>query len=192
MELLPTPISITRFRRQMLMKRKIRRAFTKQIFVTRVYNSIDECPPQYRNLYLQRREVYRVIVRDATRDTYPERIFTGDARSTWWLIFFEEIQHHGLSFFISTHTVHLNRSGRWKLLGPGDKDILRDGWQRISAKKYGFISYDDIIEFEDERDGCYPYPHFYCQFSYDGDPFKEKWYVSESHGRLEEQKRIRN
>ena len=140
----------------------------------------------------------RLIIRSIDDEVYPDVDNTSSGQiSSWFRIEFHRFYHNGIEVILDVVYCIVERGNtawesRWAKIYPHEEGIKYIGENRgneedgynfydhIDKNKYticktyslGRIPYRNIVECDEDGDGYYPYPHLYCTFANNGEPYE--------------------
>ncbi|ULH06466.1 hypothetical protein [Alcaligenes faecalis] len=121
-----------------------------------------------------------VIVRDVRRlDHYPEVKEKTEGISPWFRVDLVDTYHRGI--------VVLLQIGGLKKCEGGYRFVDRVNGEVSDEKAFlmGDIPYDSISDINFEGDEYYSFPHIYCHFDFNTEPYERLWFaekIEQSHG----------
>ena len=147
----PRVATVTKIKRRLAMKKKIREAF--------VGAAMDK----------------EVIIRDIHRDIYPSLDLITPGISPWFKLEYFRFYHRGISLILGIVNVQVNHNEQWKLSEREDR--ILPGWIMISAYVIGNIPFDNVVDIDLAGDEFTNSPHLYCEFNSLGQSYEEIWYT---------------
>jgi len=120
------------------------------------------------------------IIRHVSRkDEYPDVDDKGKGISPWFRVVLEETYHSGIHIGLRFGTLTLCPDGyRFTDYSSGEEGDIK-------VMLMGAIPYDVIETVNIEGDEYYSYPHIYCHFPFDTEPYERKFYaevIEQPHG----------
>ena len=113
-----------------------------------------------------------VIVRDVDRaDSYPDTSDGGKGISPWFRVGLIDTYDKGVLLGL--------RYGGLKECAGGYRfvDFVNEEKSDRTALLVANVPYDSIAEVNLEGDEYYNFPHIYCHFDFDGQPYKSMWFA---------------
>lgn len=112
-----------------------------------------------------------VIIRDVRRlDEYPDGP-ESKGISSWFRVALVGQYHRGIELGLRihslTHEPNEGADGAWRLADPDANEEVTKAFQ------IGYVRYEDIVHVDWEGDEYYNYPHIYCHFVRNGQPYEK-------------------
>lgn len=120
------------------------------------------------------------IIRHVDRvDNYPKSEESGAGISAWFKVYLMDTFERGIVVAL--------RAGQLKKLDAGYRyvDYANDEKGDLNALLMGDIPYDAIEAVNMDGDKYYYYPHIYCYFDFEGEPYERLWFsqkIDQAHG----------
>jgi hypothetical protein len=111
-----------------------------------------------------------VVVHDTARDVYPNTD-PGPRISSWFKVEVWDFYHNGLEVTLDVVRGVIDDDGGWRVLDYGESfDAGR--FTEIKMFRIGRIPWRNIVAYDLDGDEYYPFPHLYCRFADDGQPYE--------------------
>jgi hypothetical protein len=114
-----------------------------------------------------------VIVRSLLDQRYPE-MDQSPGISNWFRLELFDFYHNGLEFILAIRRGAIDRAGRWKVLSHAES--APENWKEVKLWEIGRIPYRNIRAYDLKGDEYYNFPHLYCAFAEDGEPYEQVRY----------------
>jgi restriction endonuclease len=124
------------------------------------------------------REIFaygEAIIRSIDDQLYPIVDEKGSGISSWFKIEFFDLYHKGIEFVSRVKTAMMSADGRWAIVPYGETED-RPNFTYFPVYLICRLPYKNIVEIDRRGDEYYPFPHIYCRFANDGEPWEELVY----------------
>jgi hypothetical protein len=120
--------------------------------------------------------ISEAIIRSLSDRFYPE-VDETPGISNWFKVELFDFYHNGLEVILSIRPGAIRSDGAWRLLTP-DEALPQDGtWREVDVWELGCIPYRNIRAYDLRGDEYYNFPHLYCAFADEGEPYEEIRYA---------------
>jgi hypothetical protein len=111
-----------------------------------------------------------LIVRSIDDKSFPDQTFNEQGMPSWTKLELWDFYDNGLEFVrMSNKQVVLEEDGTWDFCESSNQNA-------IGCSIFLRISYDNMVEYDNERDGYHGYPTLYVEYNNNGSPVEKQLY----------------
>jgi len=153
---------IATIRRNIKLKQRMRKDFIKSKID---YNKILNEP-------WEKFENSNFLIRSINDMVYPDIDENQKGISSWFRVETYDFYHNGLEIITGIREIIMDEDRNWDLVDYYD-NTKKEEYTLVKAYEIGRIPYENIIEYDLSGDEYYNFPHIFCDFKNDGEPYED-------------------
>lgn len=94
---------------------------------------------------------------------------------SWFAASIKSLYQNGIEFILHRiERIVVYEDKKWDFA----ENLEDQNLETISVYRVGRVNFSDIIDYDLKGDEHYPFPHFFCKFTYKGLPFEDEYFIS--------------
>lgn len=153
---------IATIRRNIKMKQRMRKDF-----ISRSFDPNETIKRPYKKF-----KYSEVLIRSIDDNLYPEVDENHIGISPWFKVELYNFYHNGIEVILRVVPGIFDKNGNWDVIHNAKPEVKK-GYSEENLFMIGRIPYENIIDYDLEGDEYDDFPHIYCDFKNNGEPYEE-------------------
>lgn len=157
---------IASIRRNIQLKKQMRNEFVRKNINN--WNEVRECPSKK---FISS----EFLIRSIMDKTYPDQNYLNDGILGWFKVESHNFYHNGIEVILSIREAIINSDKKWDIVYHDDPR-KKEEYKSFNVVEIGRIPYENIVAYDIDGDEYYNFPHIFCEFANNGEPYEEIQY----------------